>query len=305
MAQVRTAQEVLESDPFYSPDTNLDLSAFPWLRPLADAPVDDGKFAPVDTRGMGAGSSALKKFLSNPDREAVREMKDPELLKKYDEGHTGSIVRANGIPFRVIEREGKWHAKGTTPDGVVHRFTASSRDALFPKITDAVRENTVTVRELSDAELLQVIRYVQAGDTQMALSQYLWLATNKKEIETPFEILDDPRYRELCDQAVLFVWQHARTDYSPSPEREKYMDEYVARRPLSLPLLDSAWKACQQAEKDYTRSALLGQLDDQAETMSEPREVAAQINELDDESVDQLMAATRREYAREVRASRR
>src|SRR5437879_13733955 len=100
-----TLEEIRQSDPFITEDTNLDLSAFPWLRPLADAPVDDGKFARVDTRGMGMGSSDLKKFLTNPDRESVAELRDPEALKKFDEQHgRGTVVHASGIPFKVIER---------------------------------------------------------------------------------------------------------------------------------------------------------------------------------------------------------
>src|SRR6266481_4430501 len=123
-----TLEEIRQSDPFITEDTNLDLSAFPWLKPLADAPVDDDKFAPVDTQGMGAGSSALKRFLNAPDREAIQGLKDPELLKQYDEQHgSGTTVYASNVPFQVSQRDGKWHAKGKTPDGTVHRFTANSR----------------------------------------------------------------------------------------------------------------------------------------------------------------------------------
>src|SRR5260370_32876126 len=163
MATPKTAQEVLESDPFYSPDTNLDLSAFPWLKPLADAPVDDGKFAPLDRRGMGMGSSDLKKFLTNPDRESVAELRDPEALRKFDEQHgSGVTVYASNIPFQISQRNGKWRAKVTTPDGKVHRFTADTRDALFPKITNAVSQNAV--RELTESERLQAERMTQCGE---------------------------------------------------------------------------------------------------------------------------------------------
>src|SRR5260370_29233549 len=105
MAQAQTPEEVLKSDPFYSPDTNLDLSAFPWLRPLADEPVDDGKFAQLDRRGMGIGSSALKQFLTNPDRESVAELRDPEPLRKFEQQHGNRpTVYASGLPFQVSQR---------------------------------------------------------------------------------------------------------------------------------------------------------------------------------------------------------
>src|SRR5712691_7996456 len=117
MAQAKlTLEEIRRSDPFLAggDDIHLDTSSYPWLTPLADASPDDEKFAPLDTRGMGMGSSALKKFLTNPDRESVAELRDPEALKKFDEQHgSGTTVYASNIPFQVSQRDGKWRAKGT------------------------------------------------------------------------------------------------------------------------------------------------------------------------------------------------
>ena len=306
MAQAKTAQEVLESDPFYSPDTNLDLSAFPWLRPLVDTPISDEKFAPVDTRGMGAGSSALKKFLSNPDREAVREMKDPELLKKYDEGHAGTVVHANGIPFQVIERGGRWHAKGVV-DGQVHRFVADSRDELFPKMTRVAYENAV--RELTADEELHVQRLAQSGDESAAFGQYFLSRIGPKvaSMEDPLtELLSDPKYRGVCDEAAFFIWAVQTDAYIPDPEFEERVARVAESKPLSGRLITSIWIEHLDAKQKKDRSALLGQLQapDEAE-VGDPHAIESALEDANDTDIGKMMTATKREYIKQVRAGAR
>jgi hypothetical protein len=245
MAQATTPEEVLRSDPFYSPDTNLDLSAFPWLRPLADAPVDDGKFAQLDRRGMGMGSSDLKKFLTNPDRESVAELRDPEALKKYDEQHgSGTTVYASNVPFQISQRGGKWRAQGKTPDGTVHRFTADTRDGLFPKITNAVSETSV--RELSDGERLQVVRIAQSGDPRGAISKYLEFSIGQRRASSygdAEELLADPRLAQVFDECSMLTWFASRPRVEDSDEFQEFLQRYRGGRPLNHDLLDGAYAA--------------------------------------------------------------
>jgi hypothetical protein len=267
----------------------LDLSGCPSIQPplsSSDSGWLDPRFAPMDLTGQ---SNALKDFIVQQTAE-----------------HTPpTTVFTNGSEFRVFYREGAWHGEGTV-DGSRRRYSASDRDALLSKSAQATKprelhRSPIPYRDLNEKELLEIARYVQSGDTQAALSQYMYFATDKREIASPFEILDDPRYKGLCDAAVLFVWQHSRTDYSPSPEREQYIDTYAASRPLSLALLDSAWKACQESEK---RGALLYQLQPEPE-VADPRELQDSLEESTDDEIERMMAATKREYAREVRAGRR
>jgi hypothetical protein len=42
-------------------------------------------------------------------------------------------------------------------------------------------------------------------------------------------------------------------DYVPTPEREAYLERHCAGRPITLPLLQSAWSACQANEKRHER----------------------------------------------------
>ena len=287
--------EILRTDPFYDPSVNLDLSAFPHLQPLADAPDGGGEFAPLDTRGMGVGSSALKRFLAGPDREAVQELHDPEALKKFDEQQgNGSTVYASEIPFQIYQRDGKWRAKGTTPDGVVHRVSAATRDELFPKISNVVSKNTV--RALTEAETLQVSRLAQQ-DPRAAIVRYLHFAIGEAraaDYADPTEMLGDPKLSEVFDSAALVTWHAARPNVRDSEEWSRFLYDYAGNRPLSHSLLDGAWAAF---EKQQHTAALFAP----AREIEKPPTVA-QIDDLDDASVNRLMLDTKKQFVREVRA---
>ena len=63
--------------------------------------------------------------------------------------------------------------------------------------------------------------------------------------------------RVIFEEAVWFCWQAARPAFMPSPERIAAMKRHIAGRFLNVALLDAAWMAVQQAEKDAFRSGLL------------------------------------------------
>jgi hypothetical protein len=302
MATPKTAEEVLKSDPFYSPDTNLDLSAFPWLNPLADAPVDEEKFAPVDVSGKGVGSSALKKFLSNPDRESVAELKNPDLLKKFDEAHTGTLVHANGIPFQVIERGGRWHAKGIV-DAQVHRFVADTRDELFPKLTRVAFENSI--RALTQDEELHIHRLAQSGDESAAFGQYFLnrIGPQVASMEDPLtELLSDPKYRDVCDEAAFFIWAAQTDAYIPDPEFEERVARVAESKPLSGRLITSIWIEHLDGRQKKDRAVLLGQLQAPEPEVADPTAIQSVLEDASDADIEKMMTATKREYTKQVRA---
>jgi hypothetical protein len=241
MTQKLTPEEIRRSDPFLSGDDeiHLDTSSYPWMTPLADTPVEDEL---LDTRGMGVGSSALKKFLSNPDRESVVELRDPETLKKFDEETgAGALVYAGGVPFQIKQHQGRWHAKGTTEDGVEHRFTSATRDGLFPKISAAVKQGSV--RELTKEEKLQVIRQAQGGDVQGAMHKFFEFAVGYERAsryENPYEMLSDPALADVFDECALLTWYASRSNVKDSPELAGYISDYAGERPLTHALLDAA-----------------------------------------------------------------
>lgn len=302
MATPKTTKELnLGPGLGYDPEFGgLCLDGFPHLVARDVTPIDDG-LAPLDTSGMGAGSSALKQFLSNPDREAIVAMRDPELLKKYDEQHgAGAVVYANNIPFSISQKAGRWHAKGTTPDGQLHRFTADSRDELFPKITAAVRENTV--RALTPDEELHIQRLAQSGDESAAFGQYFLsrIGPQVASMEDPLtELLSDPKYRTVCDEAAFFVWTAQTDTYVPDAAFEEMVFRAAKSKPLSGRLITSIWIQYLDEKQRQDRSALLSQLGEPAVPAPPTTE---QLNNLDDASVERLMADTKKQYVREVRA---
>jgi hypothetical protein len=300
----QTAEEILKSDPFYSPDTNLDLSAFPWLNPLADTSVDDEKFAPLDTRGMASGSP-LRKYLNNLDREAVEELRDPELLRRFDEERgSGTTVFASNIPFQIVQRNGQWRAKGTTPDGTLHRFTANTRDALFPKITNAVRENSV--RELTREEELEVVRACQAGDKLTGLGLYLRHSIGEARMskyDGPLEALSYPTLLPVMDAAANFCWFHSHAHAVDTEEWHQYRDRILAGRPVTFELLDAIWLRYQDHLERENRSMLLGQLREPDEPeVAAPYEIESALESASDTDIEKMMTATKREYIKQVRA---
>jgi hypothetical protein len=62
-----------------------------------------------------------------------------------------------------------------------------------------------------------------------------------------------------CNDACYAVFEDTQLDYSPTPERQEYLMRYAGSRPLTLPLLQQAWRNCQANEQRYERGELLGQ----------------------------------------------
>jgi len=306
MAQAKmTREEIRKSDPFLSGgEIHLDLSSYPSLVPLTDVPPDDG-FGQLDMRGAGAGSADLKRFLNSPDREAIEALKDPELLKKFDEGHTGTVVHANGIPFQVIERGGRWHAKGVV-HGQVHRFVTDTRDQLFPKMSKVAFENAI--RELAPDEELHIQRLAQAGDESAAFGQYFLsrIGPQVGNMDDPLtELLSDPKYRGVCDEAAFFVWAAQTDAYIPDPEFEERVARVAKSKPLSGRLITSIWIEHLDARQKKDRNALLGQLQTPDEEVADPRAIQLDLEDASDADIERLMRGTTHQYAKEVRAGLR
>jgi hypothetical protein len=140
-----------------------------------------------------------------------------------------------------------------------------------------------TARNLSERERLHVTRLAQVGRTEEAVSQYLKYAIYGEE--PSIEILHDPNYRQVCDDAVVTVFEANQADYAPTPERERYLLRYAAGRPLTLMLVEQAWRACQQHEQWHERGQILEQYQRPEQT---PPPSAKEIDALSDEQIDKL-----------------
>jgi len=105
----------------------------------------------------------------------------------------------------------------------------------------------------------------------------------------------DPALAKVVDEAVWFCWQQGRPNYSPAPERRKFMRDYIAGRIPTVRLLDEAWAACQADEKDAMRASVLGQV------QGDPEPDALNLDSLNDDEVDRLYHGTMRKIANDSR----
>jgi hypothetical protein len=289
-------QEAINSDPFLAGgDVNLDLSSYPHLIPLADAAEETEEFAMPDRTSKGLGSADLKKFLANPDRESVAELGDVEALRKFDEQRGGgTVVHASGVPFKVTEREGKWFASGKV-NGQVHRFTADTRDALFPKIMAAVNQNVV--KELTRTQELEIIRLCQSGRGNEGIARYLEYRLGPDRgasYDSPTELTSDPALLPVLNECAYFTWFHSRPDVQRSPEFESFADAYLAERPATHQLLSAAWEAFLRAQKEQYRYELLTP----EEPVADVRTIQRSLEDASDTDIEKMMNSTKREFVR-------
>jgi hypothetical protein len=251
----------------------------------SDPFAPDPRFAGL-TESDAVAARSLKAFLDNLPQDAVRETGNPHLIEEFERDHSTTIVHVDDHEV-AVRRQGNTWVGEVEIDGEPRIFKAAVRDDLLSQLARKLGHRQSEVRELTETEELEVVRYAQCGMTQEAIGRYLYYATNKREIETPFELLDDPKFRPVCDRAVAFVWTHARQDYSPTPEREEFIHNFTAGRPYTLGLLDAAWRAC----KEHERGA--------ASKDNSDAEVAPEmtLNDMADSEIDGLYRAAMREHA--------
>jgi hypothetical protein len=297
----------------------VDLTGFPALNELPAQDKRDERFS-KDWRDtpFSASAAELRRFVDDPDVEALsrvgEETGNPGLLRDVRD-RRGEVVAAefkrrcpsylptdsnyraitttlafNSLPFSeqngdvdelvqlLIER-GYW-----TPRNLEACYRTLDREGLLDVPAG-------TARNLSEAELLRVMRLAQNGHGDAAIGEFLNAALDE---EPDMELINDPAYRSVCDRAVLYVWECATADYSPNAERREFMRRYAAGRPRTLHLLDSAWVACQQNEQRHERAELLAPY--------EKREIVPptekELDGLDDKAVDDLYHASLRSSAR-------
>jgi len=123
-----------------------------------------------------------------------------------------------------------------------------------------------------------------------------YLSASLPNVEPTLELATDPAYRDICDDAVLRVWESATPDYVPSPQREVFLRRHCGNRPLTIPLLNAAWQICRQYEQRRGRQEMVDRLRRRDEPVTE-----RQIDSLDDASVDRLYHDSLRAYADTLR----
>jgi hypothetical protein len=196
----------------------------------------------------------------------------------------------NDVAIRALVRVDKW---------TVNELTKAYRQLL--------REGSLSVpanqpRSLTDRELAQSAQLAANGDVIGAVCLYLQNRISSDvadevsfSLMAPESFTSDPQFRPYIDEALLFAWENSRVDYSPSEARRGFLRDYVGGRFMTIALLDAAWEACKEAEKDASRSALFHPQLSEAGQGGE-----ADLDELSDEEINNLTKRTLRAHAQQV-----
>lgn len=304
----------------------LDLSGYPALQEAPAPERHDDRWS-KDWRdtGLSASAAELRKFVSDPDSESLERVGNEighqgfraEVRDRRGETIAEAFKRANPsyIPtahnYELIAQTLSFNALSSSQqNGTLNEIVADLIDGGHWTVANLTacyqaldREGLLDVpvgsaRNLSDSEALRVARLAQSGRADLAIGEYLKFALGGEEPD--MAVVHDPHYRDVCDRAVMCVWECATADYSPTDERREFIQRYSAGRPMTLHLLDAAWAACQANEQRHDRSELLAPYQRPEGT---PPPSQKQIDEMSDDAVTDLYHRSLRAYSDSVRRS--
>jgi hypothetical protein len=303
----------------------LDLSAFPALNELPAEDKHDDRWA-RDWRdtALSASAAELRKFVSDPDVETLSRVADetnnPGLLRDVRD-RRGERVAAE---FKArcpgyLPTDSNYNAMVTTlaynslsvseqnldtqdvVDLLIERgyWTSANLEAVYVALD---REGILDrpagePRNLSERERLRVSRLAQSGQIDQAIAEYLSCALDGDEPD--LELINDPAYRQLCDDAVWSVFSESQLDFVETASRRAYLLRFAGGRPLTITLLQKAWESCQSKEKQRERGELLDSYQRPQETPVNEK----QLDELSDQAVDDLYHRSLRHYAQQSKRS--
>ncbi len=236
----------------------LDLSAFPALAPQPVSETHDSKFAREWTdSGLNRSASDLRAFVADPDTEALTQV-------GTDTGDPGYLREVRERKGETVAQQFKRACPGYLPtnanlDSMVevmafNHLPTSQQDADTEQLIDRlVSVGAWTVanltgcyraldeqgllqipagqpRNLTDAERLRVTRLAQLGHADQAISEYLQCALDGEE--PTIELINDPDYRQVCDDAVWAVFEDSQNDYYATPERRASLAERAIIEPV-------------------------------------------------------------------------
>lgn len=272
----------------------MDLSAFPDLQhpPTEQFELQDRHgFNRVDDSGL-AGINQLKDLVANPPREVLeelaRETANPELVSQLAEERAEAVARE----FRrrnpgYLKCDANWRAMVQTmalnflgeedldadeaQDLLISQghWTLANLEAVYQAVdrAGALEYPANHARPLKEAQRLRAEQLAANGDVLGGIVEYIkGRISEEAGYEVAFTLADplafstDPAMRPILEEAVWYCWQAYRKDFSPSPERRRFMHDYCAGRFVTVGLLDAAWEECKRVERDATRSALFNPL---------------------------------------------
>lgn len=334
MLDQRTKERIVAEETSKFMDSNfgqLDLSGSPDLN---NPPAED-KFELQDRHGFNrvdesglAGINQLKELLANPPRDVVEEIaketQNPELMSELAHDRAEDVAHE----FRrrnpgYLKCDANWRSIVET---LAHNFlgeddleaedaqellianghwTLQNLTAAYKALdrVGALEYASNTPRPIKEAQRLRAEQLSANGDVLGGIVEYVKGRISEEAgyevaftLEDPLAFTTDPQMRPILEEACFLCWEAYRKDYSPSPDRRRFLREYCAGRFVTVALLDAAWEECKRVEKEATRSALFSQVGNEAEETiagSSPS-----LDRLDDAGIDDLYHRTLREYAR-------
>jgi hypothetical protein len=310
----------------------LDLSGSPDLtHPVMESfeLEDCNGFNRVDESGL-AGINQLKDLLANPPREVVeelaRETGNPELLAQLaDERATAVANEFRRRNPRYMKCDANWRSIVETmannllgednldadeaQDLLIAQgqFTLPNLEAAYKALDrmGALEYPANQPRPLKAAQRLRAEQLAANGDVLGGIVEYVkGRISENAGYEVAFTLADplafttDPEMRPILEEACWFSWEAYRKDYSPSPERRRFMRDYCAGRFVTVSLLDAAWEECKRVERDSLRSSLFSEPDKMVQA---PERIPVSFDRLEDADIDDLYHRTLHEYARQAK----
>ena len=162
-------------------------------------------------------------------------------------------------------------------------------------------------RNLTEQQRRALALQAGSGDVDGAISRYLLMRApediadvllNAPTLSDALDEIADPALAKIVSEAVWYCWEQGRPNYSPTPDRRRFMREYIAGRIPTARLLDEAWMSCQAEERDALHAGVLGQVTGDAEQSGVP-----DLEVLDDGEVDRLYHGTLRKIAKDSKTS--
>jgi hypothetical protein len=271
-AQQRAAKKLadaLATDPFFSPDTNLDISGCPSLMPLQETDTNwiDPRFG-----GLDSGSRNTRDFRAFLEQETNRQ------------GDESRVNLGKGVTGEMRQDAKGWLCEYQF-QGMKCITRGKARDDAAMAAARHVFNYRPDVRELDDEELQLCAWTAQGGDAVEAASKYIGFAI-RDAAEQGERILTNPKYAETIDKAVFFAWSRSRNDYSLSDkEFPKFLRKYARHKRLTIALCDSAFDAYKAELR-------------QAEQDAPPPEPEVNLEDLSDDQITAAYRGVAREMAR-------
>jgi hypothetical protein len=336
MLYQRTKEQIVAEETSKFMDSNfgqLDLSGSPDLNPQAEDKFelqDRHGFNRVDESGL-AGINQLKELLANPPRDVVEEIaketQNPELMSELANERAEDV--ANEFRRRnpgYLKCDANWR---NIVETLAHNLLGEddleaeeAQDLLIANGQWTLQNLTAAYksldrvgaleyppnhsRPLKEAQRLRAAQLAANGDVVGAICEYVKGRIGEDAafevaftLENPLDFTADPKNQAILQEACFFCWEHYRNDYSPTPERRKFLRDYSAGRFVTIALLDAAWEECKRVERDSMRSALFNHAGSEA---VEPIDNStSSLDRLDDAGISDLYHRTLTQYAQTVK----